>query len=197
MKKDEDYLDQFIEHLKGTVVLNESEENLICSYLEIKHLKKKEFILQPGEHSNHMRFIADGSMRVYNLDENSQEHTLMLGIENWWINDLYSYLSGSASKMYIQAVEKTTLVQIHRIKLEELFLEVPQISNFFRIKMQNAYVVLQERTMENLSLDSYQKYDKFRKEYRNMEQRFPQYIIASYLGMAPEFLSYLRKKHSS
>lgn len=197
MENQFDYLSQFINHLKESIVLNREEEEIIFSILETKYVKKKESILVPGEVSNHMRYIAKGCMRVYNLDENSQEQTLQLGIEHWWVNDLYSYLSGKSSRMFIQAVEAAVIVQISRSNLEMLFVKVPQISNFFRIKMQTAYVVLQERTMENLSLDSYEKYEKFRKDYRHLEQRFPQYVIASYLGMTPEFLSYLRKKHSS
>lgn len=196
MSEPHEYSNQFIQHLKETITFSESEEDLIISCLEIKHLKKKECILEPGEVSNHMRYIAKGIMRVYYLDEDTHEHTLQLGVENWWVNDLYSYLSGKQSKMFIQALEPAVLVQINKSKLEILFLQIPQLSNFFRIKMQKAYVVLQERTMENLTMDSYEKYENFRKNYRNIEQRFPQYIIASYLGMTPEFLSYLRKKHS-
>lgn len=197
MKNEPEFLSQILNHLKETIFLDEADQELILSCLDIKYLKKKENVLEPGQVSDHMRYVAKGSMRVYNLDENSQEQTLQLGIENWWINDLYSYLSGKPSRMYIQAMETTVLVQVSRSNLEMLFVKVPQISNFFRIKMQTAYVVLQERTMENLSLDSYEKYEKFRKDYRHLEQRFPQYVIASYLGMTPEFLSYLRKKHSS
>ncbi|MBB4804718.1 CRP-like cAMP-binding protein [Flavobacterium nitrogenifigens] len=186
-----------IEHLKGMIELSGSDAELIISKLEIKYLKKKEYLLQPGEISKHMRFISQGAMRVYYLDEKSQEHTLQLGIENWWINDLYSYLSLKPSKMYIQALEETIVIQISSGSLDKLFREVKEMPNFFRLKMQSAYVALQERTIENLSMDSYEKYSKFISQYRNIEQRFPQYIIASYLGMAPEFLSYLRKKHAS
>ena len=197
MQEESHYIEQFLQHLKEKITLDEEEENLIISCLEVVYLKKKDFILVSGQVSNHMRYIAKGSMRVYNLDEKSQEQTLQLGIENWWINDLYSYLSNKPSRMFIQAVEPAVLVQISRNNLEMLFLKIPQISNFFRLKMQAAYVVLQERTMGNLGLDSYKKYEKFRKDYRFLEQRFPQYVIASYLGMTPEFLSFLRKKHSS
>jgi CRP/FNR family transcriptional regulator len=144
-----------------------------------------------------MRYIATGSMRAYYIDEKSQEHTLQLGVENWWINDLYSYLSGKSSRMFLQANEATTLVQISKKNLELLYREVPALSDFFRLKIQSAYVALQERTIESMSLDAHTRYQTFIKEYRNIEQRFPQYVIASYLGITPEFLSFLRKKHAS
>ncbi len=188
---------QLIGHFKEIVALDDNQAELIVSRLKIKELNRKEYLLQPGQVSRHMRYIARGSMRVYYTDEKSQEHTLQLGIENWWINDLYSYLSGKPSRMYIQACEPSTVIQIGKNDLEALYKEVPVLSDFFRLKIQSAYVSLQERTIENMSVDAYLRYSAFITEYRDVEQRFPQYMIASYLGITPEFLSFLRKKHST
>lgn len=150
-------------------------------------------MLQPGQVSRHMRFIAKGSLHTYYTDDAGREHTMQLGIENWWINDLYSYLSESASRMYIQAVEDTTLVQIHKNNLELLYKEVPKTSEFWRLKMQGAYLILQERTFENMRFDAYTRYKTFITNYPDIERRFPQYMIASYLGITIEYLSALRK----
>lgn len=188
---------QLIGHFKEIVALNDQEVQSIIAKLEIKKVNRKDYLLQPGQVSRHMRFIAKGSMRVYYIDEKSQEHTLQLGIENWWINDLYSYLSGKSSRMFIQANEQTILIQISKTNLEILYKEVPKLSDFFRLKMQSAYVALQERTIENMSVDAYSRYCAFIADFRSIEQRFPQYIIASYLGITPEFLSFLRKKHTA
>jgi CRP/FNR family transcriptional regulator, anaerobic regulatory protein len=185
---------QLISHFKEKISLDENEIDLIINKLEIRKLKKKENLIQPGQISLHMRFITTGSMRVYYIDDKGQEHTLQLGIEGWWINDLYSYLSGKPSRMFIQANEPTTLIQIGKNNLEDLYKQVPGLSDFFRLKIQKAYVALQERTIENMSVDAFSRYKTFIKDYRSLEQRFPQYIIASYLGITPEFLSFLRKK---
>jgi len=192
----EEAIPLLISHFRESVSLNEADIDTILPKLDILTIEKKKFLLQPGQVSRHMRFIASGCMRSYYVDENSQERTLQLGIENWWINDLYSYLSQQPSRMYLQAVENTVLIQISKNNLEELFRLVPAFSDFFRIKMQAAYVALQERTLENMSADAYERYTRFRSDYRDIEQRVPQYIIASYLGVTPEFLSHLRKKHA-
>jgi len=185
---------QLINHFRELVPLTDAEGDRIASRVEVRKLKRREFLLQPGQLSQHMRFVAEGSLRVYYLDEKSQEHTLQLGIENWWINDLYSYFSGKPSRMYIQAHEPSVLLQLSRSNLEQLYREIPALSDFFRMKIQSAYVALQERTIENMSVDAYTRYQDFITHYRALEQRFPQYVIASYLGITPEFLSYLRKR---
>ncbi len=184
-------------HIKEQVPLDEQSFEVCKKSFELKKFKKKEFVLEPGQVSKHMRFIVSGCARVYYIDEEGAEKTLQIGIENWWINDLYSYISQKESTMYIQTIEETYILQISKSELEKLFNKFVSISNFFRIKIQNAYVNLQERTIESMSADAYSRYIKFRKEYRLIEQRVPQYIIASYLGVTPEFLSYLRKKHKS
>lgn len=189
------YTAQLIAHFKEIVPLDENDIKIIIPKLEIKELDRKDYLLQPGQISRHMRFIAKGSLHTYYTDDAGREHTMQLGIENWWINDLYSYLSESASRMYIQAVEDTTLVQIHKNNLELLYKEVPKISEFWRLKMQGAYLILQERTFENMRFDAYTRYKTFITNYPDIERRFPQYMIASYLGITIEYLSALRKKH--
>lgn len=190
-------LSQLIEHFKEIVSLEDKDINCITSRLEIIQLKKKDYLLREGQVSRHMRFIAQGSLYAYYIDEKGKENTTQLGIENWWVNDLYSYLSELPSRMFIQANEDTIIIQISKNNLESLYKEVPAVSEFWRLKMQSAYVTLQERTFEHSRVDAYTKYKTFVSTYRNIEQRFPQYMIASYLGITVEYLSYLRKKHLS
>lgn len=175
------HIQSFINHINKSVTLDEVGVEKLSSILIFKELNKKEFLIEPGTNANTMNFIVQGCMRSYYLDENAQEYTLQLGIEEWWINDLYSYLSRKKSRMYVQALEKTLLIQIPRVALEKLYIEVPEISNFFRKKIQNAYVAVQERVIDSMSDNAYERYDSFRKTYRDIEQRVPQYIIASYL----------------
>ncbi|MBE4949212.1 Crp/Fnr family transcriptional regulator [Chryseobacterium culicis] len=190
-------LSQLIEHFREIVSLEDQDIPCITSKLEIISLKKKEYLLREGQVSRHMRFIAKGSLYAYHIDEKGKENTTQLGIENWWVNDLYSYLCGLPSRMFIQANEDTTIIQISKSNLDLLYTEVPAISEFWRLKMQSAYVTLQERTFEHSRVDAYTKYRTFVTAYRTIEQRFPQYMIASYLGITVEYLSYLRKKHLS
>lgn len=190
-------ISQLIEHFREIVPLKDSDIDTILPKLEIIQLKKKDHLLHEGQISRSMRFIAEGSLYAYHIDEKGKENITQLGIENWWVNDLYSYLSELPSRMFIRANEKTTVIQISKNNLELLYKEVPAISEFWRLKMQSAYVTLQERTFEHSRVDAYTKYRTFVTTYRNIEQRFPQYMIASYLGITVEYLSYLRKKHLS
>lgn len=197
MMNTDDIISQLTKHFQEIVPLQDNEIDLVIQKLEFIQLKKKDYLLREGQVSRHMRFIAQGSLYAYHIDEKGKENITQLGIENWWVNDLYSYLSELPSRMFIQANEDTFVVQISKNNLELLYKEVLAISEFWRLKMQSAYVTLQERTFEHSRVDAYTKYRNFVTAYRNIEQRFPQYMIASYLGITVEYLSYLRKKHLS
>lgn len=159
-----------------------------------KELEKKTFLLREGEPSNHMRFIEKGCLRSFYLDEEGKEHIQQFGIEDWWINDLYAYLTQTPARQYIQALEHSIIWQVHRDRLEELFARIPAMERFYRLKMQKAYVASQERNMKALYQTAEERYFQFREHYRSIEQRVPQYMIASFLGITPEHLSTIRKK---
>jgi len=190
-------MNNLIIHLKESITLTNDEVDIISKSFKIKTLKKKEILLFAGDVSSHMRFISKGCLRSYYVDEELREHIIQFGIENWWINDLYSYLTKSPARQFIQSLENSVILQIHRDTLNALFDQVPAIERFFRFKFEKAYVALQDRTINTMSKSSEERYSDFRSKYRDIEQRVPQYMIASYLGITPEFLSTLRKNSTT
>ena len=187
-------INKLIIHFRKSITLTDYEAEVVSGCFTIVELKKKEILLFVGDHSSHMRFISEGCLRSYYMDGEAKEHVIQFGIEDWWINDLYSYLTNTPSKQFIQAIENSLVLQIHKDKLNELYDTVPAIERFFRLKFQKAYVSLQERTINSMSKKAEDRYIEFRSKYRDIEQRVPQYMVASYLGITPEFLSSLRKK---
>src|SRR5688572_344923 len=97
--------DLLIQNIRQLVAITEEEAHLIRLAFKPKMLKKKEILLHTGEVSVHMRFIARGCLRSYYLDTQAQEHILQFGIENWWINDLYSFLTQTPARHFVQALE--------------------------------------------------------------------------------------------
>ena len=186
--------DSLREDISANVNISEQQLDFVLNAFVEKRLAKKEYLLQPGRVSNHMRFISEGVLRVFSLEETTEVIT-QFGIEGWWVNDLYSYLTQKPATQYIQALQPSVVLQIHRDSLERLFDEVPPVERFYRIKFQKAYTALQERHLKNISQTAIERYNKFRQQYRDIEQKVPQYMVASYLGITKEFLSTLRKSY--
>ncbi len=189
----EDMYISLIENIKELVTVSEKDISLIMDSFKPKALAKKDILLFKGDTSNHMRFIIEGCLRSYYINEEGHEYIVQFGIRNWWINDLFSYLTKTPAQYFIQALQPTTILQIHRDDLDKLFIQVPVMERFFRIKMERAYVANLNRTVKSMSETSESRYLNFIKTHRDIEQNVPQYMVASYLGITPEHLSTIRK----
>jgi CRP-like cAMP-binding protein len=118
----------------------------------------------------------------------------MFAINDWWITDMYSFASGQPAMLNIDAIEDSTVFELLKTDLDELYIKAPKFARFFRIIMQNAYIREQLRIIQNLSMPAEERYQSFLKKYPQFTERVPLKQIASYLGITPEFLSVLRKK---
>lgn len=178
------------------IQLDRTETEFFISLLQTKKLKRKEFLLRQGETCKMENFIVKGCLRVYTIDDNGFEHILMFGIEEWWVGDLFSFLTNCPTTYYIDALEDTQLLQISKANLDRLYERVPKFERFFRIILQNAFIAQQQRINQNLSFTAEERYLNFIDKYPAFEQRISQKQVAAYLGITPVFLSMLRKKLS-
>lgn len=176
------------------VQLSEEEFAYFTSLLKQKRLRKKQFLLEEGEPCTHECFVNSGCLRMYKLNEKGQEHLIQFAVADWWIGDQYSFLTGDPSGFFIDALEASDVLLIEKQKLEQLYEQVPRFERFFRIAFQNSYVALQRRILAGLSQTAEEKYLDFIKRYPDLEQKIPQYQVASYLGITPESLSRIRKQ---
>ena len=69
----------------------------------------------------------------------------------------------------------------------------PKFERFFRVVAQKSFAFAQRRILSNLGKSAEERYLEFNEMYPSITQRVPQYALASYLGMTPEFLSKIRR----
>ncbi|MCZ4244294.1 Crp/Fnr family transcriptional regulator [Pedobacter punctiformis] len=186
--------DLILQNIARYIQLNKTETDFFISLLRSKTLKKGEYLLRHGDICKVENFIIKGCLRVYTIDENGFEHIVMFGIENWWVSDLYSFLTQMPADYLIDALEDSEILQITKENLDRLYEKVPKFERFFRIILQNAYIAQQNRINQNLSSTAEQRYLDFIKKYPQLEQRLSQKQVAAYLGITPVFLSMLRRK---
>lgn len=187
-------MQNLITDIKATIEVSDKDLEKIIAQFHSKTFNKSDIIPCIGKTSNHMQFIQGGLVRVYTIDNQVKEITIQIGIENMWLNDLYSYITQTPSKNYIEVLEPTTILQIPRNDLKNLFKEVPPMESFTRLKLEQSYTRLHNRTFNQLNNSAEERYLEFRSTYGHIENRVPQYIIASYLNLSPEHLSKVRKQ---
>lgn len=185
-----------IEYFNHHLPLNEEEKSVVETVFKERRVKRRQFILQEGDVCKLNTFVIEGCFRMFMVDENGKEHNLQFAIENWWIGDIGSFHAEEPSKLNIEALENSVILQIKKEDQLKLFVDYPKFNRIFRVFTENALVSAQRRILQNISSTAEERYLDFLKRYPHFFNRISNVQIASYLGVTPEFLSTIRKKLS-
>jgi CRP-like cAMP-binding protein len=188
---------RILKNVAQHIALTEAETRFFLGLLKFKKLRRKQLLVVMGEVCRVEHFVTQGCLRAFTIDEKAQEHILQFAVEDWWVSDFGSFLTGQPANRYVEALEETTVLQLSYEDLQELYQQIPKFERFFRLKLQNAYLSFEHRVTSAISKSAEERYLDFTKRYAYLEQRVPLYMIASYLGFTPEFLSKIRKDLAS
>ncbi|WP_075341902.1 Crp/Fnr family transcriptional regulator [Tenacibaculum agarivorans] len=183
-----------ITYINKIVELTKEEEQIVKELIHYRRYLKDQYVVQQGDVCKHVNFIIKGCTKTCHVDANGQEHIVMFSIEDWWTSDIGSFITQNPADYNVQCIENTELIQLNYNVREELFAKVPKLERFFRTITERALVASQERIVRNFSKTAKERYLIFKKNYPVIEQRIPQYMIASYLGITKEFLSKIKSQ---
>jgi len=183
-----------LENIEQHVTLTTQEQELFLSKIEVHHYKAKTILLNSGAICKHSYFVNSGILRSFNINDNIVEHVLSFACQGWWIGDMYSLLSQKPGNLFIEVLEDAEVVLLSKENQEILYREIPKLERFFRILTENSLVANQERLMDNLSLTTEERFEKFCRKYPTLLQKVQQKQVASYLGVTPEFYSKMKSR---
>jgi CRP-like cAMP-binding protein len=181
-------------HIEKRVQLTDEEFELITKFFNPKKLRKKQFLLHEGEVCKNIGFVNSGCLREYTIDNKGSEHIIQFAIEDWWISDPNSFLSGLPSTYNIDTLEDSEVLLLEKSAREKLLDSCPKMERFFRILIEANFVATQRRITDSLSTSAEERYLKFIKTYPKLIEQVSQNHIASYLGITPQSLSRIRKE---
>ena len=190
-----DPIEPLIKTVTSKISLTEDEIAFFCSLWKPRFLKKGQYLVQAGDVCKYDSFVVKGCLKIFHTNwQDGQEYILSFSLENWWASDLESFLKQQVATYDIQALEDCQLLQIDHESFQQLLEKIPQFERYFRIITENYLFSLQKRILGTISQTKEERYKTFIKQYPQINQRLPQYLIASYLGITPEFLSKIRSK---
>lgn len=181
---------------RATSPLTSDEEALIVATFQPKKLRKKQYFLEEGNVCKYVGFIVKGAMRQYSVDDKGAEHIVQLYIENYWASDRESALMLTPSRFNIDAWENTELLVARVTDMLDLIEKVPSFGQMTRLMDQRSFIVSQRRLNSTISNTAEKRYEEFADNHPQFIQRFPQHLIASFLGITKETLSRIRKQTS-
>lgn len=183
--------------LKQRVKVTDEEALQFASFFREKTLRKKQLIVQPGFVAQHRFYVTEGALRSFITNPLGDETTIALAAADWWITDYNSYIYQQPATLFVEAVTKSTVLQLSFEDEAILKNMNPKFEMFFRIIAERGLAAQQRRLITNLTQSAEERYVSFAAAYPQFVNLIPQYIIASFLGMSTEFLSKIRNKKVS
>lgn len=185
------------QHIQRLIKIDQEFYDKIIPCFTTIHVKKKQNLLLEGKicHANY--FVVKGCLRMFFVNEKGVEQTTEFALENWWLSDYASYASQQPSEFFIQAVENSEIMALEYTTQQEMLALFPQMEKYFRLVHQRAHSAYQSRIKFLYHLSREEMYKQFIAAYPEFVQRIPQYLLASFLGFTPEYLSELRRKKIS
>jgi CRP-like cAMP-binding protein len=185
-------IDNLITKIKTIGDFSADDIKLFLSSFTETFLFKGEHFLSEGQVSKHLGYIKTGLMMHYKIID-GVEVPADFTIENEWVAYLKSFSSGTASDMWIKALEDTHLLTMSNTAMGELFSKQPKFMALKSYYTELSFIRNTEHASNLATLNAKQRYYKFMKDHPALINRVPQYYIAAYLGIKPQSLSRLRK----
>jgi CRP-like cAMP-binding protein len=193
MSDPKDY-NSLLTNIRRFVEFSPEEEQELIAIIRTTRVKRRQFLDQPGFVSGFRNYVVKGALRSFLVDNDGKDHTVQIAVEDWFISDFYSYITQTPATLYVEALEDSLLFQMKYDDIEKLCSRSHHLSEYFRITTERAFANSRRRALSNLSKTAEERYLEFLERYPGVVQRVPQKIIASYLGISPEFLSKIRSQ---
>jgi CRP-like cAMP-binding protein len=188
-------IEQLITTIQSVINLNPKEIDCIKILFKNKAIKKNDLFLAEGQVCKHVGFISKGLVRYY-INHNGEDKTYAFAQEGNFICNNESFIPQTPSTKIIQALEDCEIMQISFADLQIFYKFINEGERFGRLVIEQVFI----QTLQDLSsfyTDTPEnRYGKFIKQHPDLQQRIPQYYIASYVGVKPQSLSRIRKRIS-
>lgn len=156
-------------------------------------IKKGDFLMREGDTCNHSFFVESGLLRYYSIDSKGKEHILHFAPEGWFLSDRDSLYFNIPTQYYTEALEDSTVILFEKDFFTSFSEDIHTVTELNERLLHNHIRHLQKRITQLLSATAEERYLDFVSIYPDIMLRVPQWMVASYLGIAPESLSRVRK----
>jgi len=188
------FIEKYISH-------NFIEWHLMQSKLTVEYFKKGDTILHIGDVCDKLLFINSGLARAYIITEEGKDYTWSIFFNdknskmvNLFVIDYDSFLNQTPSLLNIEVIEDCQLISLSYRDVAFLYDKLKKGERFGRLMSQEAYSYLHKQTIDRQIKTADERFDEFMKKTPYLLEKVPQYHIATFLGITPQYLSHLKKR---
>lgn len=160
-----------------------------------KTFNRNQIITDFGQVEDYLYFLQEGMVRFIVLKK-EEEMTFDFAFEGDFFSAYTSFLTRKPSRSAIITLSEAKCLAISYKKLQKVYARGAEGEKNGRLAAERLFIKKTEREMDLLTLNPEEKYKKLLSEHPHFIRRIPLKYLASYLGMAPETLSRVRRRIS-
>lgn len=194
-------LHPFIRYMQRLIDINEHDAGRIIERTHEMFFSKGDIILKEGTVARFAYFIIEGQARSYYTDNNGNTVTWLFhfnesfaNAKNLFITDYKSFLSGAPGTLTIEALTDLTLVQFSQENISFLEAHVPAFEWWMRRLNEQFFSIIYDRIFSLLTMSASERYIKLTREESHLQQMFSNHFVSSYLNIAPQSLSRIKRQ---
>lgn len=187
-------MDALATYIRNNFFITNEEMEVIAHYFKPVVLDKGNFFLHAGIDSHRMAFVQTGLMRIF-VEMPDREVTQWIVTANYFTTDLSSFIFRTPARWNMQALTDCELMVIERDDYSRLSEEVPKWKDIDRLVIAHCFTMLEERIFSHLHMTAEERFHRLMLQQPDLFNQVPLQYLASMLGMTPETLSRLRKRH--
>ncbi len=165
----------------------------IRPFLSVKHIDEGAYFLENGKICREIGFVKKGLLRHYYFNDD-REITNCFCKEGGIITSYKSLITQTESDVAIQAVEPSELIVFSYTSLLKLYEKNLFWQQVGRLVLENEYVTAECHNRFLRDLSAADRYKQILEEEPELLQRVPLNYLATYIQVAPETLSRIRRK---
>jgi len=190
------HFEMFNEFITKYVEFNETELTDFSSKCIKVEFPKGAYIMKAGEVQKNLYFITKGIIRNYIETSKGEIKIFNFRSENMVVTGYasYNYEDNLKSLVNVQCLEDCVLIKVPYEAINYVINHIKLGDRLGRFMAEAHVVQMMQYVIQRDTMTIIERLENIDKNFPNIHQRVPQYMIASYLGITPVHLSNLKKK---
>jgi hypothetical protein len=192
------HFEMFNEFITKYVEFNETELTDFSSKCIKVEFPKGAYIMKAGEVQKNLYFITKGIIRNYIETSKGEIKIFNFRSENMVVTGYasYNYEDNLKSLVNVQCLEDCVLIKVPYEAINYVINHIKLGDRLGRFMAEAHVVQMMQYVIQRDTMTIIERLENIDKNFPNIHQRVPQYMIASYLGITPVHLSNLKKRRN-
>jgi CRP/FNR family transcriptional regulator, anaerobic regulatory protein len=180
--------------LRSMTAMSKRDAETIAAATRVVPIEKGQVLLSMGELCEDAYIVISGGMRTVLWDKQGKEVTRLIALQGQFCSVLHSFIKGIDSPEAIEVFATGEAVTWTRETHFRMRKELPAWTEAYVAMLENTQSQNAWRVSELLGVNAAERYRSLMRERPDLTRNVPDRIIATYIGVAPEYLSRLKAR---